>query len=198
MTERQFPGTYSADIVDSIPPNVRLLSFGQSGTQAREPLLVAITRPDGESWVGAFARGHDERASETGIWSTPDDRQVAVVAAGAGYYVDIEKPGEWQEIPVFPIRIVLTLLQPQLLVFGDFARLAAYGSKGIKWTTSDFVWDDLAITSTDERSIIASGYDAEHDRRVEVRIDLESGEVVGAVRPPRRAGGPSADSSDAN
>lgn len=184
MNAGQFPATYSVELVESIPSDMRVSTFRQSGTGSAEPLLVAITPRDGASWVGAFARGYDEAASKTGVWFTPNDGNVAVVAEGAGYYVDVRDPTQWQDVRIFPIRIVLPLLEQQLLVFGDFARLAAYDATGLKWATPDFVWDDLAITSVDEHFIIASGYDAEHDRRVEVTIELNSGEVAGAVRPP--------------
>jgi hypothetical protein len=184
MTDRQFPATYSADVIEAVPPESWLFEFHQSGTRSAEPLLVALSPHHGSPWIGAFARGYDEDVSETGVWPTPDDSRLAVVAAGAGYYVDVHDPTRWHEVPIFPIRIVVTLLARQLLVFGDFARLAAYNSSGLKWATSDFAWDDLEIISVGEHAIIASGYDAEHDRRVEVSIDVDSGDVAGGVRPP--------------
>lgn len=203
MIAKQFPATYSADIIESIPPGSQVLNFAQSGTRSAEPVLVEITPHDGNSWVGAFARGHDEEASETGVWLTPDANRVAVVAAGAGYCLDVRNPAEWQEVPVFPVRIVLPLLEQQLLLFGDFARLAAYDSTGLRWETSNVVWDDLKVTSIGADSITGAGYDAEHDRRVEVSIALDSGEVAGAVRPPsgqarRRSADSSAEESDSN
>jgi hypothetical protein len=126
--------------------------------------------------------------SQTGVWTTPDANHVVVVAAGAGYYVDVRDPLQWQEVPIFPIRIVLPLVEAQLLILGDFARLAAYGSTGLRWMTADFVWDDLEVTSIRKDSIAASGYDAERDRRIDVSIDLDTGYVTGSVQPPAPQG----------
>jgi hypothetical protein len=183
MSREAFANAYSAEVIESMPSGALPVKFELSGARRAHPLLVTITPLDDPSWIGAFARGYDEKSSETGLWLTPDDARIAVVAAGAGYYVDVRDPAEWEEVPIFPIRFVRSLVEEELLVFGDFSRLAAYGRKGLKWQTADLVWDDLAIVSTDESSIIASGYDAEHDRQAEVRIDLFSGKVSGAIGP---------------
>ena len=81
------------------------------------------------------------------------------------------------DIKCFPIRQVHICEKPNLIVFADCTRLAAYDANGLKWRTDRLVLDDLFIVDGDISVLNCEGLDPAGDigTTVKFKVDLLSG-----------------------
>ena len=67
---------------DGAPEGEKVLRFGEAGAEAPIVLRIGIAE---SSWVGSFQRGATDF---TTVQLMPDNRNLLVVAGGAGYVVE--------------------------------------------------------------------------------------------------------------
>jgi hypothetical protein len=137
-------------------------------------LWLKVTAAGGNAWIGVFAFS---ASTFSRVVSSPDPSRICVVAKGGAYIVKVDEPEIWEQIPADPVMDVRLLQEERLLVFSDFTRLAAYGSKGLAWRSPRVCWDGLKILSVKHETIEGTGYDPTNAIAHESRfvVDLKTG-----------------------
>ncbi len=206
-----FERSYGASIVDEVKDPDDVLYFPRQFQETRgqpqalrtavlgpEPMIAAEEVPPERGlavevvpsrrrrWVGLFSRGvtgHD--SFMTGVLGWPDPRHVCVINEGTGYVVDVESPEDWEAsrdlLDLHPIRCLIAVPAYELVVFGDFTGLSAYGAAGLRWKTKRLGWDDLEIHRLEGDEIVGGVWEAPTDTMREFRVDVRTGEHSGGA-----------------
>jgi hypothetical protein len=176
-----FKTNYSVNSKAELPPaGGPVVAFGPEGTNPNVGLdgsPLCLISPAGRApWTASFKFGYPTRLALSGIFSTPNPEALCVVVGGHGYWVDVFKQTK-SDITCFPIRQVHICEKPDLLVFADCTRLAAYDANGLKWRSESLVLDDLFIVDRDMSFLTCEGLDAAADTGTIVmfKVDLLSG-----------------------
>ena len=176
-----FKTNYSVNSNAELPPaGGPVVAFGPESTNPNVGLdgsPLCLISPAGRApWTASFKFGYPSRLALSGIFSTPNPENLCIVAGGRGYWVDVFQQTK-SDIKCFPIRQVHICEKPDLLVFADCTRLAAYDANGLKWRSESLVLDDLFIVDRDMSVLTCEGLDAVGDtgRTVMFNVDLLSG-----------------------
>lgn len=157
--------------------SVPVFNFPPANPPGNYGLGLRVRRRGGESWVGFFAGGYTSPTAISRVVSSPDPNRVCVVSKGAGYLVDVDNPGEWERVQLFPVLDVRTISERGLMIFCSFTDLVAYGDTGFVWKSPRVCWDDLKIVSITPDTIEGTGYDPANSDAPKSRfvVDLRTG-----------------------
>lgn len=144
------------------------------GRPEHDGLWLKFRAANGKNWIGVFAFAYTSPLPSR-IVSSPNCDQAFVIANGQGFLVTPGNPKEWAAIPILPVIEVRSLPEHEIVVFGDFTSLAAYGSSGMVWRSPRVCWDDLKIVAITEHTIEGSGYDPTTLGELRFRVDLKTG-----------------------
>jgi hypothetical protein len=181
--EQHFPfkTNYSVNSNAELPPaGGPVVAFGPEGTNPNVGIdggpLCMISPTGRAAWMASFKFGYPSPLALSGVFSTPNPEILCVVAGGFGYWVDVFQQIK-SDIKCFPVRQVRVFENPDLLVFADYTRLAAYDANGLKWRTERLVLGDLFIVDRDISVLTCEGLDAAGDTGTTVmfKVDLLSG-----------------------
>jgi hypothetical protein len=187
--ELAFPHDYLVEVLAAAPPS-GLVELG-APSRVRIPdsgedvdaLHVKVTPPEGESWIGSFARGFESDGLSHGVWAWPDGVSLAVVSAGYGYVVKAREPKSWVRLQPMPITDVRVIADHQLIVFADFTNIYAYNAEKNVWKSDRLSWDGVTITQVATNHIFGLGWDAMADKEIEFVIDVRTGQHTGGAQP---------------
>ncbi len=176
---RDFPAAYDcAPLIELPGVATDLLYFNtscRSGTN-HDGLLAMIEPMNGEAWMGVFEWGSPSPDSSlSGFWSLPNKDHVCAVSRGVAYIVSAADAGKYTVVPLRPICHVLPVPSADLIVFGDFTKLSAFGKGGHIWTTPRLSWDGLEISGVEGSRVVGTRWDAPSQARVGFSVDLETG-----------------------
>ena len=173
-----FATGYGVDLLDELPgtPDPVQFYFPPTGSGGQDGLLLRI-KSDGTSWVGCFAF---DAVGLSACIASPQPGRLFVVSRGAGYVIDVTRPGEWTQVGCVPVREVRVLADQNMVLLADFTRIVAHGVNGLMWRSDRLCWDDLKILSVEGGRIIGSGYDPTNSTNPEGRfeLDLSTGKVI--------------------
>jgi hypothetical protein len=179
-TDLQLPHDYEVDPDPQLPASRshgRLFEFGSDrGAQTRCMVRVQLTGEDG--WIGRFVGEYDEPPAISLVAASPNPRRVCVVCAGTGYLVDVDQPDHFEIVECFPICSVRTVASLELIVFGDFTDLVAYGTQGLAWKATDLVSDELTITNIVDTLLEVDGLNAATGETLHLTIDARTGALI--------------------
>ena len=150
----------------------------------KDGLVVAVEPQAADSWVGVFAP--DPLRPERGLTRVaclPGGESVAVLSGGAAYAVSAKDPHTWGWITRDPVAECIPVRQAGILVFVDNTAVVAYDAQGVAWRSGRLVWDGLHVVAIGSGEMLMEGGDAQSGREVRFRIDLRSGDSVGAPYP---------------
>jgi len=176
---RDFPTSYECSPLSELPGVATdLLYFHPSCSlhANHDGLLVMIEPMNGEPWIGVFEWGSlSPNSSPSGFWSLPNKDHVCAVSRGVAYIVPVADAGKYTVVPLRPICHVLPVPSEDLIVFGDFTKLSAFGKGGHIWTTPRLSWDGLEISGVEGSRVVGTGWDVPSQMRVGFSVDLETG-----------------------
>jgi hypothetical protein len=149
-------------------------------------VVLKITPANGNPWLGVFACGFDSPFVVDAVFSTPDPEKLCIVAGGYSYIFEAGNPRMWDRLPVVPVVHAHSVPESDMLVFGDFTRLAAYGSAGLLWVSERLTWDGIKISGIADGVVRGFGWDATTGRDLEFAVNLATGEHTGGASPRSR------------
>jgi hypothetical protein len=178
-----FPHSYDVQEVGELPGTGKfaapLIFFPEPKTRPEhDGLWLKVKMAGGAAWIGVFAYGYQSPPALTRVISSPDPDRLCVVAKGSAYFVRAGEPKDWIQIPVFPVIDVRPLPEDNLLVFSDFVKLAAFGSRGVAWQSPRVCWDGLKITGVNRETIEGTGYDPVNSRESRFVVDVKTGKSL--------------------
>jgi hypothetical protein len=166
----QFVARYEVFPLDRIRRDAefrRVLSFPNAirvdaQQELADGVILAIRPAAGEPWIGIFESydyGAPPAVAPRQVLGWPDERSLCFVGGGGACVVRTDEPDETFEIDCWPISDVLVVPDRELVVFGDFISLIAYGRDGVAWRTRRLAWDDVKIIKAEGETLTVSGYD---------------------------------------
>lgn len=185
----EFPARFEITLLDRIERSFgRVLGF--PGAFELDPqrelsagIVLGVRPAEGDPWLGVFeAEAHTGAAAARQVLGWPDGRSICVVLNGRAYVVDTFDPARNLEIDVFPITDVLVAPSHDLVLFGSWVDVTAFGAEGFLWRTARLAWDDVALVRIEGDALVATGYDptSSQGRFPEFRVDLRTGQSADA------------------
>jgi hypothetical protein len=138
------------------------------------PLVIRVEPDEGTEWVGFFRAGGI--GGLTGAYGCPNPGQVCVSAKGDAYLVNIEKPTDYQVLPLTPVLKMHRVPDAELVLLTSFISILALDPHGPLWKTDRLCLDDLEVVATSPTAIVCSGSwlgGSEH-----FTVDPASGDVI--------------------
>jgi len=176
-----FPHDYTVVADGELPrgPGMAPVIEFARGTSASAPhhCLVAASRGS-VRWTGRFAGDYEEPPAISFVSSSPDLATAFITCAGTGYRVDMGRPERFEIIDCFPICSVHAVMTANLILFGNFTDVVAYGADGVLWEARGLVSDDLAIDGSDRELVNVSGVNAAVGESVRIALDIHSGRAM--------------------
>jgi hypothetical protein len=157
-------------------------------------LIVELETPDRSPWTAVFA-GHKPSESRptpavTGLFTTPDEDLLCVVAGGVVYFVEPgdEHPFGRRSMVTNPIRHVLPFPAHGVIVFADIAYIYGYGfvekpgCYGVYEIWCERLGDDeLKVVRVTEDRIEGSAWNAPSEEVRGFSLDVRTGEYEGGA-----------------
>lgn len=186
--DESFPRSWSAEVLDGPPLIAPARQFqyprevaGEEDALARGALQVLIRPAQGGTFLASFALGFSDPRTPTGIWTSPNPRELCAVAGGYAYVLDTEEPSLCDLVAQRPVVEVRPMSNAELLVFVGINQLTALGPAGVAWTTARLSWEGLQITEASGSWMRGLGWDMFTDREVEFEVDLATGTHTGGA-----------------
>lgn len=130
-----------------------VFGFGRDGSLQESfdsrwgaPTVVEVLPFDGERWIGQFAAGG--LGGVSGVFATPDPRQLCVVADGLTYLVRVDAAQHGALIAHHQVGQIEAVVDPDLLLLVRFIDIVAVGPDGVAWRSPRLAVDDLRVLST--------------------------------------------------
>ena len=179
-----FPHSYEVKVISERPGTSQGEHYFPSEQEVGgDCTMIEVVPYGGPRWTGLFERGYKSPEALTGIFATPNEDELCVVASGEGYLVRASDPTNWEKVRSFPIRDVRLLNKEAIIVFADFTTLIAYNEKGVAWKTPEISWDGLKITEVTQGQIKGLAWDAPGAEEVRFYVDAKTGVCEGGSSP---------------
>lgn len=175
-----FPHSYEVEELREIPAsgafNVPVFYIPTpKGRPEHDGLWLNFRAANGKTWLGIFAFGYTSPPAFSRVVGSPNRDQAYVIANGSGFLVRPDNPEDWEQIPIAPVFEARSIPEHKILVFGDFTRLAAYGSSGLIWRSPRVCWDELKIVAVTHDTIEGTGHDPTNRGESRFIVDLKTG-----------------------
>jgi hypothetical protein len=181
-----FPHEWRAEVLTRLPLIAPARQFtyprqvaGEEDALARGALLVQVHPASGGAFLATCALGFTDPAMPTGIFNSPNPRELCAVAGGYAYILDTAEPDRSTHIPLKPVAEVLVLAGQSLLVFVGFHAIVAWGREGLAWQTGRLSWEGIRITGVEDGKLRGFGWNLMEDKEVEFSVDLLTGVHTG-------------------
>ena len=166
-----FSRSYVLDVAPDWPERgeqiVSAHSFDHLGMHRDEFDYIRFYPRSGESWTGQFEHGVE---SESAVLSTPNESEVCVISAGAGYWVDVETR-KVTTLKVRPITSALPSSRHGLIFITTWHDLYAHRSKEPVWSLLHIAIDRLRIVAIQQDTMLTTCFGLTGED-LEMDIDL--------------------------
>jgi hypothetical protein len=161
---------------------------GEEDALARGALQLMVQPKTGGTFLAICALGFTDPAMPTGVFASPNSREMCAVAGGYVYMIDTAHPEHSTHISLKPVVEVRPLLEQKLLLFVGFHSMVAWGDRGLAWESERLSWEGLRITGIDGGHLVGMGWNLLTDREVAFSVDLLTGHHQGGGfgQPPGR------------
>jgi hypothetical protein len=149
---------------------------------AAQKVVFKVTPEVGEQWIGEFWGGAE---GVDGVFATPNADTLCIVVKGQGYWVPVREPTAFDVVRSIPIKRVLPVQNPAVLIFVNYTRLSAYGPQGFMWTTEDLSWDGLEILDVAAGTVRGTAWDSPAGRDTPFSVDIATGKAEGGSSPAK-------------
>ncbi|RXH57586.1 hypothetical protein [Granulicella sibirica] len=153
---------------------------GEEDALARGALHLLIRSTPGQPpFLATCALGFRDPTMPTGVYATPNPRELCAVAGGYAYLIDTQSPEVSTHIPLKPVTAILPIPTHDLLIFSSFHTLLAWGKQGIAWTTARLSWEGITLGETTATHLQGKGWNMLTDRELPFEVDLLTGQHTG-------------------
>lgn len=141
----------------------------------REGFVVEFSPQGSQKWIGNFQPG---LGGIDDVVEHIDGNHIIVIAGGQAYVID---PKTRLLVNDFggQIEYVDSILELQMLLFGNGLWFEAIGERGFIWRTRRLSWDGMRAIRQEGISLSGEGYDPMTDSWVSFTVDLTSGDAKG-------------------
>jgi hypothetical protein len=182
LMHMELPHRYEVVCLEEVPssdvsqPHYRYRA-AHSSDVAGDALQIQFRPQTSAPWIASFAVGTHDQSALNLVISSPDPMIAFVIVGGEGYSVQVNSPGHWHSLPVWPVMFAEVIPEQTLVVLGSGNALAVYDPKGLVWFRR-VVENELKLRSISEGLIHFSGLDTEAGKTVSLSAALRSGKEV--------------------
>jgi hypothetical protein len=183
VIDNSFRHAWQAEILISRPlilPS-RHFTYPREAEEVERGALELLIQPgleDSQPFLATCALGFLDPAVPTGIWSTPNPRELCAVSGGYAYLIDTTAPDRFTMLPYRPVLEVRAIPAHDLLLFVGHHKILAWGRSGHTWESPKLSDEGVTIKSIDRDVLHGIGWEMTSDKEIPFRIDLKSGERV--------------------
>ena len=176
----EFSHSYVLDVAPDWPERgeqvISVHSYEPLGMHRNEFKHIRFYPRTGGSWIGQFERGVE---SESVVLSVPNENEVCVISAGAGYWVDVEAR-KVTNLQILPITSAVPASTHDLILISTWCDLYAHRSAEPVWSLRHIATDSLRIIAVGGDTIVTTcfGLTGEDLEMVEMEVDLASGTLL--------------------
>ena len=153
---------------------------GEEDALARGALHLLIRPAPGQPpFLATCALGFRDPTMPTGVYASPNPRELCAVAGGYAYLIDTQTPEVSTHIPLKPVTAILPIPTQDFLIFSGFHTLLAWNKQGIAWTTSRLSWEGITLGEATATHIQGKGWNMLTDRELPFKVDLLTGQHTG-------------------
>jgi hypothetical protein len=155
---------------------------GHSWLDKPPSFSILVSPVDMPEWVGRFEIAYGVPPATSGVYATPRQDRVCVVAGGQGIVIDVRNPKNFDLVACFPINSVAQSPTTTRLVFADFTSLEAWDANGKVWDSGRVALDELEIVRVDTSSVFCRCCGLGPNYHFEFDVDLMDGTIIGGGR----------------
>jgi hypothetical protein len=150
-------------------------ALAPEGSPSAEAAQATTSAPE---FLATCALGFRDAAVPTGLWSTPNPREICAVSGGYTYIIDTANPSQFTMIPFRPVLEVRPLAAQSLLLFVSHHAILAWGPNGQVWQSEKLSDEGVAITLVDSDQLRGKGWDMITDKETPFILDLRTGSRI--------------------
>jgi hypothetical protein len=184
--DRSFDSDYDCKVLDEIPNGTAISYYlpDQPTRVGQDGILLKISPRGIPSWIGLFSSVKKYPGTPSRILFTPNPNAICVICSGDAVVTDVMRPDQYTLLDFEPVTDAVAVKERGMIVFAGFTKLMAFDGSNVMWETSRVAWDELKITSIDTSSIFGEYWDVATEKQARFRVDLDTGEVSGAIDQP--------------
>ena len=179
--EFPFPRTWSAEILPNRPVILpaRHFVYPLEVEEVERGALEVLVRPEGMTpFLATCALGFRDPIVPTGVWSTPNPREVCAVSGGYAYMIDTGDPARFTMLPYRPVLQVHSAVEAGLLLFVGHHAILAWGEKGEAWQSPKLSDEGVSVTALEGMTLRGMGWKMISDKETSFAIDLRTGRLI--------------------
>lgn len=183
IIDLSFPPRWQADILAArpliLPP--RHFIYPRAAEEVERGALEVMIRPDAADarpFLATCALGFRDPVVPTGLWSTPNPREICAVAGGYAYLIDTVAPEHFTMIPYRPVLELLAAVAEGLLLFVGHYSILAWGPNGQAWESAKLSDEGVTLAKIDGAVLCGTGWEMMSDREEPFRLDLRTGSLL--------------------
>lgn len=135
----------------------------------------ASTAEPAQPFLATCALGFRDPAVPTGIWATPNAREICCVAGGYAYVIDTAEPQRFTMMAYRPVLSVVTAVKDERLLFVGHRAIAAWGRDGLAWESEKLSDEGVTIAGIENGVLRGTGWEMRTDREMAFAIELKTG-----------------------
>ncbi len=141
----------------------------------RGALEVMVRPAAAQPFLATCALGFRDPAAVSGVWATPDSRQVCCVSGGYAYVIDTMEPEQFMFLSQRPVLEVRAAIEAHLLLFVGYWTVLAWGREGQQWETEKLSDEGITVTAIDGWTLHGMGWTLTTDKETPFVLDLRTG-----------------------
>ena len=185
IVDLSFKHCWSAEVLTARPMILpkRHFVYPRDAEEVERGALEVMVRPGAtgtvptnlEPFLATCALGFRDAAAPTGIWSTPNEREICTVAGGYAYLIDTGAPDRFTMIAYRPVLEVRPVVADRLLLFVGHQKILAWGREGQAWESEKLSDEGVTIAGIECGVVRGEGWEMRSDKETPFRLDLRSG-----------------------
>ncbi len=187
VIDLSFPHNWQAEILPARPAILpaRHFVYPRDAEEMERGALEVLVRPQSPGKQGEYGRpflatcalGFRDPAVPTGIWSSPNPRELCAVSGGYAYLIDTAAPEHFTMIEYRPVLEVRALVEQRLLLFVGHRSIIAWGANRQAWETAKLSDEGVTITAVENGVLRGTGWEMISDKEKAFAVELRSGKI---------------------
>lgn len=139
------------------------------------PVSAAGRSSSAQEFLATCALGFVDPAVPSGIWSSPNPKEICAVAGGYTYLIDTTAPERFTMLAYRPVLEVRVVLEKGLLLFVGHRSILAWGGDGQAWESVRLSDEGVTVSNIENGVLHGTGWQMRSDKEIPFAVDLSSG-----------------------
>lgn len=139
------------------------------------PVSAAVRSSSAQEFLATCALGFVDPAVPSGIWSSPNPKEICAVAGGYTYLIDTTAPERFTMLAYRPVLEVRVVLEKGLLLFVGHRSILAWGGDGQAWESVRLSDEGVTVSNIENGVLHGTGWQMRSDKEIPFAVDLSSG-----------------------